>query len=295
MAVLALVVPTALWLLLVWDTRPYSDQEVEADRARVEALPAYQQDVEDCRSLVGDLGSACDEIAFTDHTGITREPLILVASESLWVTLGLAALAFVIGVRWPRGRDVRGFVADGGRLFVLGAGTALAISLVWWWGLETIAEHRRLEVTQAPLGVALRAAAFVGGSTVLGLACAQLLRGMVGRVVALSVTAAALGLVMPVARPVAPWLPVLNAQAFLVGDASYAIPRDQVVCTPSEGYAIRVLPVGPAASSEFESCTPDHRIRTSGGAAVYLLGATSLLLAAAALTRSRRRTAAAAV
>lgn len=301
-ALLVLVVPVALWLLLVWDTRPYSAQDIEADRARVEALPAYDRAVEDCWASWGGLSdwgslgpvqlapSTCEEIAFAEHTAITREPLSLGAGASLWVTLALAALAFLVGTRWPTGSGARALLANAGRLLALSAVTALAISLVWWWGLESVAEHRRLEGTQGPYGVAMRAAAFVGFSAVLGLACTQLLRGTVGRIVVLSVTATALGLVVLVARPVAPWLPVLNVRAFLVGDESYDIPRDQVVCTPSDDETIWLY--GELAyGAGLESCTPDHRTRTSGEAALYLGGGTIVLTTLASLTRARRRTA----
>ncbi|HEV2797684.1 MAG TPA: hypothetical protein VGV65_08695, partial [Nocardioides sp.] len=71
-AVLVLVVPVVALLAVVWSTRPYSPEEIAADRARVEALPAYQQDVEDCSALLDVVGSGCAEYALAKHTSITR-------------------------------------------------------------------------------------------------------------------------------------------------------------------------------------------------------------------------------
>ena len=275
-AVLAVVVPLAVWLTLVWQTRPYSAEEIRADRDRVEALSAYERDVEDCRATVGDLGSGCDELAFAEHTTITREELVLDPGVSLWATLGLAALALVVGARWPGGTGVRGLLRAAVRMFALSSVAALVIGLTWWWGLEWVAEHRQLDHVAGPRGAALRAAVLVGLAAVVGFACAQL-RGVVVRTLTISLVALALGLVLLLARPVAPWLPPLNVEALLLGEATYDIPNAQVVCTPAVvGYP-------------FDYCPFDERTRTGGEAAIYLVGTTLVLLWAAALTRTRRR------
>lgn len=286
LATLVLVVPVVALLAVVWDTRPYSTEEIAADRARVEALPAYEQDVEECSAIMESMTSACAELAFAERTSITRDPLVLEARASRWVTLGLAGLALVVGARWPTGAGVRGLLTATTRLFVVATLSALVVSLLWWWGLEWVAEHRRLENTDGPGGVALRASLVVGLSAVVGLACAQL-RGAVVRIVAVSVAVVALGLVLLVARPVAPWLPVLNVQALLLDGAEYDIPRDQAVCAPAtyDGPPL----IGAVVPHHYEYCAPDHRTRTSGAAALYLVGTTLVLLSAAALTRTRRR------
>lgn len=278
-AMLVLVVPVVAWLALVWDTRPYSDEQIRADRERVEALPAYEHEVEECRAIFDDLGSACDEIAFAEHTAITRKELVLDAKASLWSTLGLAVLALVIGARWPGGTGVRGLLRAAVRLFALVSVTALVVGLAWWWGLEWVAEHRRLEHTAGPRSAALRGAVLVGLAAVVGFACAQL-RGALVRTVTISVVAVALGLVLLLARPVAPWLPALNVEALLLGDATYDVPRDQLVCIPASESAV---------GYPFEYCIPDERTRTGGEAALYLVGTTVVLLSVVALTRTRRR------
>ncbi|MCF6379323.1 hypothetical protein L2K70_17055 [Nocardioides KLBMP 9356] len=289
--VLMLVVPTLTWLVVVWHTRPYSAEQVEADRARVEALPAYVRDVAECQALLGELGAGCGEITFAEYTSITREPLTLESGRSLWAVLGVAAMALAVGARWPSGTGVRDLLASAARVLVLGSVASLAISAVWWWGLEWIAERRDLADTEGPGGVSLRASVLVGLSGVMGVAVPQLVRGGLMRFVAVPLACTGLGLVLLLARPVAPWLPPLNVHALLVGGADYAIPPDQVVCTPP-GPDRSVFTTWFGSSSTGEYCPPAERTRTTGEALLYLTVTTLVLTAAAVLTRVRRRPAA---
>jgi hypothetical protein len=281
-ALLMIVVPALLWLFLVWDTRPYSPEEIAADRARVEAKHDPDGYPTACLSF------RCFRID-THETYLEREELSLGGGgPSKWVTLSLAALVFVIGTRWPTGAGARAFLARAGGVFAFGTITALAISLAWWWGLEWIAEQRGLEDTSGPDEAARRASLVVGLSGVVGLAVAAQMRGALSRVVSISAAAVAFGVVVLIANPLEPWLPIFNVEAFLYGDQSYDIPRNEIVCTPSDTETRMWIGENLAYISTPDICTPYFRTRTNDDAAVYLFGLTGALLSAACLTRVRR-------
>jgi hypothetical protein len=250
-AVLMVVVPALLWLFLVWDTRPYSYEEIAADRAHVEASPSYERAVDECSSssmvlpslsldgpgFVFPTPSQCREKAFETFTSLTRNPVQIggeARDTGSLALLSMAAAALIVGVRWRAGPGAGAFLRRVGKVFLLGTIAALVAGTSWWWGLDWIAERRGVMDSAPPAQFIVSGATLVGLTGVVGLALRALLRGSLRRIVTISAAAVALGLVALVARPIQPWLPLLNVEAFLAGGENYDIPPDQVVCTPTD-------------------------------------------------------------
>lgn len=290
-ALLMLAVPAVLWLFLVWDTRPYSREEIAADRARVEALPAYDRAVEDCYFPNFSLAEACERLAFEKHTAITREVEILRTSAHKWALLSMVVLVLLIGFRWPAGAGHRSFLARSGGVFAFGTITALAVGLAWWWGLELIAEQRGLEDTEGPPELARRMALLVGLTGAIGVATRVLIGGPGRAIATLSLAAVALGVAVLTLQPMEPWLPPLNVEAFLYGDQTYDVPRTEPCEPPTDDQPLIPVPFGNDGIFIVSPrlCLDPTLTRTSEGAALYLFSLAGIPVIAAALASVRRR------
>lgn len=302
-AVLMFVVPAVLWLFLVWDTRPYSPEEIAADRERVEASSAYERTVDECSSssivmpsLVLDgpgfafpTPSDCRKKAFETLTSLTRKPVQVgddVRNTGSLALLSMAAAALIMGARWRAGPGAGAFLRRAGKIFLLGTIAALVAGTSWWWGLDWIAERRGVMDGSPPGQFIVSGATLVGLTGVVSLAVHALLRGPLRVVATLSTAAVVVGAVVLLAHPLEPWLPMLNLEAFLFGDEEYRRAPEVVSC---DHVAWPSIYGSPAPASDSDVCTSHHGIRTSGQAAIYLFGVVGVLVAAASLTKLRRR------
>lgn len=301
-AVLMLAVPAVLWLFLVWDTRPYSREEIEADRAAAERDPAFARTVEACELLnvgvpswTGDgfvtrysSTGRCRGLALDTLSSLTREPLPVDEpwGAGTWLLVSMAAAMLLVGARWQPTPGVRSFLPRAGKVFLLGTVSAFVVGSTWWWALGWIAERRGVLDTGKPMYFITGGALLVGLAGVVGLALAVLLRGPVRVVATLTLGSVALGLAVLTLRPLEPWLPPLNIEAFLFGAAEYPRAPEVVSCDHLYWPSIYGSP-DPASVSDV--CTSNSGTRSSGPAAVYLFSSTLILTAAAALASVRRR------
>ena len=304
-AVLMLAVPLVLWLFLVWDTRPYSPDEIAVDRAAAERDPAFAQTVEACESLnvgvpswTGDgfvtrysSNGHCRAQALDALSSLTRQPLPVDEpwGAGTWLLVSMSAAMLLVGARWQPTPGARSFLRRAGKLFLLGTVAAFVVGSTWWWALGWIAERRGVLDTGKPMYFITGGALLVGIAGVVGLALAVLLRGPVRVVATLALVSVALGLTVLTLRPLEPWLPPLNIEAFLFGAAEYDRPRADITCTPSTHEMLIRIGEHRASVPAPDVCTDRYLTRSSEQAAVYLFSSTFILIAAASLASVPRR------
>lgn len=284
--VLALVVvPALLWLFVAWGTRPVDPAEVEADRARVEATEEYAEHYDTCASLWS-LRLDCEDVAYDLSTDLDREPPALRPepwNASAIALLSMVVTSLLIGFAWPAGPGVRRFLR---RTTLVAAGAWLVtaeVGVVWWWTLQRVATARGLDlvVGDQTWSFVRYAALLAALAAMAGASAAVLLRGWLRSVLGVALGTATVGaVVLLTGPPVDPWLPQVNAQAFLFGEAVYEGPPDAEVCSePTEVDPLWIVP-GLGAHAPAAYCTRDVT-HTTGAAAARLGGAAGLLLLAA--------------
>lgn len=266
-----IVVPAVLWLFAVWNTRPYSPEEISADRARVETTRDSAPDT--CNSQF------CFDSSPVPDTYLEREALDLTPEPwdvSALAVLAMAAICLLIGALWPPAPGIRQFLR---RAALVGTGTwlvAAEVGVFWWLGLSWISSRRGIhlaEFGEGPWFFVQCAALLVGLAGLTGVAARVLVGGGTRAVLTVAGVAVAAGVVLLSANPIDPWLPHLNVEAFLFGDVSYVGPPESEVCTLHEGGFDRPR----------EFCTREGT-RTTGASALYLLASSGVLVAAASLT-----------
>ncbi|EON23463.1 MULTISPECIES: hypothetical protein [Nocardioides] len=296
-AVLMLAVPLVLWLFLVWDTRPYSPEEIAADRAAAESAPGFARTLAECEASVyprdvwtgsgfttiSPSTSHCRRDALEAHSSLTREPLGTDDHPGTVVVilLSMPAAMLLVGVRWQPAPGARAFLRRAGKVLLLGTVVAFVVNSTWWWALGWVAERRGVLHLSTPMQFISGHALLVGLTGVVGLTAGVLLRGPVRAVSTLATAAVAIGVVVLLAHPIEPWLPLLNIEAFLSGGAEYDQPPREVSCASLYGSSI------PGSGSL--TCTDrraNHSFRFAG---LYFFGLTGILVAAAALANTRRR------
>jgi hypothetical protein len=288
------LVPVLLWLVVARDTRPVDPAEVRADRARVETTTEYADRRETCLSLWSGRVD-CDEVAYDLSTDVEEGPPDLGPSPwnaSALALVWMAGASLLVGTAWPAGPGVRGLL----RRTAVVAGAAWLVTaevgVFWWWGLQRVATARGLDlvVGDQTWSVVRYAALLAALAAVAGASVAVLLRGWLRGVLSVALGTVAVGAVVLLAGPpVAPWLPHVNAEAFLFGEAVYEGPPEAEVCSePSQVDQLWIVP-GFGAHAPAAYCTRDVTL-TTGRAATHLGGAVGLLaLAAAVVTRTSGR------
>lgn len=298
MAVTLLVLPTLLWLFVVWDTRPLSAEDVAADRARVEATVEYAEDLEWCE---WSFPTTDCERASLILNGAAPARKALDLSPAPWdvatlAVLAMAATSLLIGALWAPGPGVRGLLRRAATVAFATWLVAAEVGVLWWLGLGLSARMRGTDpfVGEETWSFVRYGALLVALAAVAGTSAGVLLRGRLRVVLTLAGAAVAAGVVLLLPRaPIDPWLPPLNVEAFLFGGAVYGGPPEAERCTlPDEDFPLLVFP-GPGTSAPGPGyCTRDVT-RTTGAAATYLVGWSGVLLltatTATAMTSRRRR------
>ncbi|KRE99757.1 hypothetical protein ASG88_14260 [Nocardioides sp. Soil777] len=287
LALALVLVPVVAWLVVAQTTRPVDPASVMVDRARVEATPEYAEHRDACASLWG-LGLDCDEVAYDLSTDFEEEPTELGASPwnaSAIALVWMVGASLLVGAAWPAGPGVRGLLR---RTALVAAAAWLVTALMgvaWWWGLQRVATARGLDlvVGDQTWSFVRYAALLAALAAVAGASVAVLFRGWLRGVLSVALGAFAVGAVVLLAGPpVDPWLPHVNAEAFLFGEAVYAGPPEAEVCTePSQVDQLWIVP-GFGAHAPAAYCTRDVTL-TTARAATHLGGAVGLLVLTAAV------------
>lgn len=285
LALALVLVPVLLWAIVARDTRPVDPAELSADRARVEATAEYADHRDTCASLRS-LRLDCDDIAYGLSTELDREPPELRASP--WNTSAIALVWMVlasvlVGAAWPARPGVRGLLRRAAVVAACAWLVTAELGAVWWWTLERVATARGLDlvVGDETWSFVRYAALLAALAAVAGASAAVLLRGWLRGVLSVALGAVAFGAVVLLAGPPAdPWLPHVNAEAFLFGEAVYEGPPDAEVCSePSQIDQLWIVP-GLGAHAPAAYCTRDVTL-TAWTAAARLGGTVGLLLLAA--------------
>lgn len=296
LALALVLVPVLLWLVVARDMRPVDAASVRADRARVEATVEYAEHRDACASLRS-LRLDCDEVAYDLSTDLDREPSVLNASP--WNTpaialVWMAVAGLLVGAAWPAGPGVRRLLRRTALVAVAAWLVTAEVGVIWWWTMQRVATERGLDlvVSDQTWSFVRYAALLAALGAAAGASAAVLLRGWVRGVLSVALGAFAVGAVVLLAGlPADPWLPHVNAEAFLFGGAVYEGPPEAEVCSePSQVDQLWIVP-GFGAHAPAAYCSRDVTL-TTGRAATHLGGAVGLLLLAAAVTTAapgRRR------
>jgi hypothetical protein len=294
LALALVLVPVLLWLVVVRDTRPVDPASVMADRARVEATVEYAEHRDACASLTS-LRLDCDEIAYDLSTDLEEELSEL--GPSPWNTSAVALVwmvgaSLLVGAAWTAGPGVRGLLRRTALVAVAAWLVTALVGVFWWWGLQRVATARGLDfvVGDQTWSFVRYAALLAALAAVAGASVAVLLRGWLRGVLSVALGTVAVGAVILLAGPpVDPWLPHVNAEAFLFGEAVYEGPPEAEVCSePSQVDQLWIVP-GFGAHAPAAYCTRDVTL-TTGDAATHLGGAVGLLaLTATAVRRASVR------
>lgn len=297
LAALLVLAPALLWLVVAADTRPVDRAEVAADRAHVESTAEYAERRDTCLSLWSGRVD-CDDVAYDLTSDLDREPPELRPAPwnvPAFALVSMAGTSLLIGLAWPAGAGVRALLR---RTALIAAGAWLVTAeagAIWWWTMQHLATARGLDLvvgdqTWSFVRYAALLAALAG---VAGASLAGLLHGWLRGVLGVAVGAVAVGAtVLLVGPPTDPWLPHVNAEAFLFDGADYEGPPGAEVCgEPLEVGRLWVVP-GLGAHAPAAYCSRDATL-TTGTAAAHLGGAAGLLLlgatAVAAVTSRGRR------
>lgn len=271
LGVALIVVPAVLWLFAVWNTRPYSPEEISADRARVEATRDSAPDM--CNSQF------CFDSSPVPDTYLEREALDLTPEPwdvSALAVLAMAAISLLIGALWPPAPGIRQFLR---RAALVGTGTwlvAAEVGVFWWLGLSWISSRRGIhlaEFGEGPWFFVQCAALFVGLAGLTGVAARVLVGGGTRAVLTVAGVAVAAGVVLLSAKP---------DRSMAATPQRRGVPvRRCVLLRSSRVRGLHASRRGFRRPREF--CTREGT-RTTGASALYLLASSGFLVAAASLT-----------
>lgn len=245
LALCLVLVPALLWLVTVERTRPPSPEDAAAERARVESSAEYAETLDWCRWQFA--MRTCEEAAYRVVAG-EAPPTIDLTPEpwdvSTLAVLAMAGTSLAIGVVWRPGHGFRALLR---RSATVAAGSwlvAAEVGVSWWWGLSLVNTSRGLgaPVPEDTWSFVRYGALLVGLAGLAGAAVGVLVRGPFRLVVAASGAAVVVGSVLLVADPVDPWLPPVNVEAFLVGEAGYDGPVPEECDSPDDLGAMSVQP-----------------------------------------------------
>lgn len=206
----------------------------------------------------------------------------------------MAVAGLLVGAAWPAGPGVRRLLRRTALVAVAAWLVTAEVGVIWWWTMQRVATERGLDlvVSDQTWSFVRYAALLAALGAAAGASAAVLLRGWVRGVLSVALGAFAVGAVVLLAGlPADPWLPHVNAEAFLFGGAVYEGPPEAEVCSePSQVDQLWIVP-GFGAHAPAAYCSRDVTL-TTGRAATHLGGAVGLLLLAAAVTTAapgRRR------
>lgn len=264
----AVLVPALLWVGTVWETRPYTDQQVADARAEARRSPGFQQEVDACTARPRRFGvdvptgtttfAACERQILEWYADLHRPTLsmdYLLEGSGLGVVAVMAALlalagATYVGADWTSGsmsnqllfepRRWRIYVAKALAITLTALVLALVAQALWWGGMGLVSTARDLAVAEGTVAEVwqqvLRGSAFVALAALGGYAVTMLFRSMVGTLgllVALVVGATFLIGVLPLDAPER-WMPHLNVLAWIRGGATYYDPSAMIACPGRE-------------------------------------------------------------
>jgi hypothetical protein len=303
--VASFVVPALIWAGTVWDSRPYSDAEVQRAVEQAQAQPGFAQELRRCErkpeqffppdEVPTDVSEQCRSLVTSWWSGQFREPLdlhsqldgggtaIAIVVAGLMMLLG----ATFVGADWASGsmsnqllfepRRLRVYAAKAGAVVVTGATLGLLVGAVWWLGLAGVARARDLP-TAAGVGgeigwQVVRGALLAAGAGLAGLATTMLFRSTVatlGILFAVVVAGSFLIAVLPFEAPER-WMPHLNVAAWIADGTTYYTQGEQTCVDDGTGMV----------------CSGE-RLLTASAAAAYLLSGLVLVAAAALASFTRR-------
>lgn len=306
LAAAAVLVPALLWAGTVWETRPYSAEEISQARESARSSPGFDEEVRACTDRPRRFGvdvppgaqasAVCERTILGWYSDLHRQPLTmdyLLGGSGLGVVVVMAALlalagATFVGADWTSGsmsnqllfepRRWRIYLAKALAIALSALVLALAVQTAWWAGMGLVAAARDVDV--APRVVTeiwqqvLRGSTFVALAALGGYAVTMLFRSTVatlGLLVALVVGATFLIAVLPLDAPER-WMPHLNALAWVRGSATYYDPSAMVPCH----------------GREWTPACEGQRVLSFGAAAAYVLGLLTVTVTASLATFLRR-------
>lgn len=293
----AVLLPTLIAITRIWDTRPVSEEEQASVRERAAG------EIEACEQhprrfgVPRDQSDRCEDMVIGWYTA--REPLNLAAERQQGSGLGVATVLVLMlllagttfaGHDWNSGsmsnqllfepRRARVWLAKAVAVGATAAVVALVVITAYWLVLYAVARARDLAVADGVLvdclQFGLRTAGFAAGAAIGGYALTMLFRSTVATLGILFAVSLLGGLMIGVLGISPRWQPQVNAQAVLLGKATYYVE------VPAE--CMTASPVGPGRRPE---CRPRRSLSDVQGGAYY--GGLLVLASTASVLSFRRR------
>ncbi len=259
----AFVVPLLIGVVTVWDSRPFSADEIATARARAVEQPSFQSEVRHCekrpRSAGVQTADQCEEQVISWFADLHREPLNL-RNELTNSSIGVASLVLILvvlmgstyaGADWASGSMSNQLLFEPRRLRVWTA-KALAVGLLaalltsvvltlYWLGLGGAAALRDLPLASGVLGeiawMILRCTFLAIVGAVGGYALTMLSRSTVftlGAMFAVAVGQTVFVAALPLGPGKERWLAPTNLLAVMQGRATYWT-QAPAECAANEG------------------------------------------------------------
>jgi len=160
------VIPAFVFAGTVWNSRPYSDQEIADARASATSQPGFEREVQRCekhpRRYGAEVAADCEELMISNWSSLYREPL-RVRNElrgnmpgvitTVAILLMLSGATFV-GADWASGsmsnqllfepRRIRVWLAKAAAVGLAATLLAVIVQTLYWAGIYLVSDLRDL-------------------------------------------------------------------------------------------------------------------------------------------------------
>lgn len=158
------LIPALVWATTVWNTRPYSQSEIDQARVTAQAQPGFQREVRGCERHPHRYGAQeaadCEELMISNWSGLYREQIDvrrelqgngpgLVTTVAI---LGMLIGATFVGADWVSGsmsnhllfepRRGRVWLAKATAVGMAMAAVGLVVQSLYWLGIYLVANAR---------------------------------------------------------------------------------------------------------------------------------------------------------
>lgn len=307
------VIPGLIFAGTVWDSRPYSQAEIDNSVAQIQSEPWFQKELTRCERHPDRFGkqdaAACATEMPMEYAGLYREPLSVrgqLRGTAPGVVTVLAVVAMLLGATfagadWTSGsmsnqllfepRRARVWLAKAGAVALALAAVGFVVQLLYWLGIYSVAGLRDI-ATPAELmtdvrWMVVRGTFLVALAAVAGYAVTMLFRSTVvtlGLLFAVAVAGTFIVAALPLNGQNERWMVHTNANAVIQGVSHYY--RE----TPEDCYGNRGRPQrqeGETRREWRERCDSMADVTVWQG--LRYLGAPFLLAGGLSLWQFRRR------